>query len=205
MPEASRHHKGPVQDPTHAAHLRHPAEADRHAKAAEFHKANGDEAEHARSKNLEKWTRERQVHNLKAKAFVDTLGLSHNVTPTTVTYNDALNYVSKALHEMQHAAEGNPESAKSEYERSHRHLLGVNQGGTPEQHARADEFRALFKDAPEPVKAYAETVAAGLIQEHPHCDPAQLGQPRDHAAEVVAHLGLTDGARIAAAKALFAS
>lgn len=206
MPEAQkREHKGPVQDPAHAAHRRHPAAAERHAKLAEFAKSIGDEAEHARHVNLEKWTRERQAHNLKALPFIDSLGLSHNVTPSTITYNDALNYVAKVLHERQHASEGNPESAKSEYARAHGHLLGVNQGGTPEQHARADEFRELFKDASDEAKAHAETIAAGFIQEHPHADPALLDAPRDHAAEVVAALGLTDSAQIAAAKALFAS
>ncbi len=181
MPEAQkRAHKGPVQDPAHGAHLRHPVEADRHAKAAEFHKANGDEAEHARSKNLEKWTRERQVHNLKALPFIDSLGLSHDVTPSTVTYNDALNYVAKVLHERQHASEGNPESAKSEFARAHQHLRHVK--GT-----RTDEGGNV------------------VDPNEPHVDPALLDAPRDHAAEVIAHLGLTDAAQIVAAKALFAS
>ncbi len=111
MPEA--------QKAEHGAHLRLPGEIAKLEKHIEHFKSVGDEREAAVYTERLKHTKDGLVHALKAKELVDQLGLSHDVTPTTITYNDALHFVAKALHETQHGV------TKSLYARAHGHLKHV--------------------------------------------------------------------------------
>lgn len=110
------------QDPEHCAHKRHPLELDRLKQHIEHFTKVGDPAEAARFSALHKNTEDRAGHATKAADLVDKLGLSHDVTPHSVTYNDAVNYVAKVLHEMQHGV------TKSHYARAHYHVKDANGG-----------------------------------------------------------------------------
>jgi len=164
MPEA--------QKAEHGAHLRLPEEAARLEKHIEHFKSSGDELEAAAYAERLKHTRARHVHAVKAAAFVDALGLKHEIAPNAITYNDALNFVAKTLHEEEHGVK------TSTVARAHGHLKNIK--GT-----RCDADGKV------------------IDPNQDHVDPELLAAPRDAAAEVIAHLGLTDENHVAAAKALF--
>lgn len=65
-------------------------------------------------------TQHRQAFDMVAAKLVDTLGLTNKVTPDTITYNDAVNYIAKVLHEVAQGVK------TSSYQRSHRNVVGVN-------------------------------------------------------------------------------
>jgi hypothetical protein len=119
--------KGPSQDPNHAAHIRHAASLpsiDREIAflEGEAAAAPGDvrlATKLGDAKADKRNTAERLEHARRALAFVDSLGLTHEITATAVTYNDALNYVSRTLHSVSLGV------TESEYSRGHKHLRGV--------------------------------------------------------------------------------
>lgn len=148
-----------TQDPEQAAHKRHARELELLKGHIEYFTKAGDLVEAARFQALHKHTADRLAHAEKAAPLVDALGLSHEVTRDAITYNDALNFVAKTLHEMQHGV------TRSPYARAHYHVKDANGGA--------------------------------------HADDALLNAPRDHAAEVVEHLGLTAPEHIAAVNTFF--
>jgi hypothetical protein len=66
-----------------------------------------------------KHTADRLEFAKMAAALCDQLGLTHEVTRDTVTYNDGVNFVSKVLHELAHGVK------TSQYARSHVHVRGL--------------------------------------------------------------------------------
>jgi uncharacterized protein (UPF0261 family) len=90
------------QDPENCAHKRHARELEKLRGHVAYFDKSGDEVEAAKYRALLKHTEDRLEHVAQAKPLVDSLGLSHEVNLTSVTYGDALNYVAKVLHEQQH-------------------------------------------------------------------------------------------------------
>lgn len=173
MPELQK--KKPSQDPANAPHLRHPREAERLKRHIEHFRSAGDEEEAKKYEALLAHTTDRSTHASTAVSFVSSLGLSHDITPETITHNDALAFVSKQLHEQQHAKAGTRGNEadgphRSIYARAHLSVVGVN---------------------------------ATKENESPHADKALMAAPRDFAAETIEHLALTNESQIAACKALF--
>lgn len=156
MPEA--------QNPEQGAHLRLPAEVERLKKAAAYFGESGDEKMLALIMPQLDGAIDRAKHAVVAAEFVAKLGLTHVVEAGKYAFNDAVNVVSKVLHEHEQHESGKVE-IKSLYHRSHAHLVGVNDGA--------------------------------------HVDAEKLAAPRDSAAELIEHLGLTDPEHVSAAKALF--
>lgn len=156
----------PTQDPADGAHLRLPTEIDRLEKAVAFFKAAGDEKMLSQIVPQLTGAKERLPHAIKAAEFVSAIGLKHDVELGVYAFNDAVNVVSKVMHEHAHHESGKF-TVDPLYVRAHKGVRGVNDGE--------------------------------------HCDEAKMSAPRDSAAEVVEHLGLTDSNHVAAAKALFSS
>jgi len=117
-----------TQNPADAPHLALPAQVKMLTKHIEHFNASGDAPRAAAHEAELRHTRDRLEHAKRAAAFVDTLGLSHEVTPDAVTYNDACNYVAKVLHEMQHGV------TSSEYTRAHKRLHGAGLGADAAKH-----------------------------------------------------------------------
>src|SRR6478736_387478 len=109
------------QDPKNGAHLRLPEEIARLEKAVEFFKSQGDEKMLSQLVPQLDGAKDRLDHAVKAAAFVEKLGFSHDVTTNSYTFNDAVNAVAKALHETEHGV-------ASIYTRAHKHLEGINDG-----------------------------------------------------------------------------
>jgi hypothetical protein len=86
------------------------------AKHVEHFRSVGDERRAAQYQAELEQTRDRLVFDQKAEAFVSTLALSEDVTPTTITHSDAVNYVAKVLHEVAQGVKS------SHYQRAHRHV-----------------------------------------------------------------------------------
>lgn len=107
------------QDPNHGAHLRLPEEVTRLEKAVDFFKSQNDEKMLSQIMPQLDGAKDRLKHAVKAAAFVDKLGLSHEVSVGSYTYNDAVNVVAKTLHEHEHGV-------KSLYHRAHKRVEGVN-------------------------------------------------------------------------------
>ena len=110
-----------TQDKNNGAHLRLPEEVARLEKAVTFFKEQGDEKMLSQLVPQLDGAKDRLDHAVKAAAFVEKLGLSHEVTKDSYTFNDAVNAVAKALHETEHGV-------ASLYTRAHKHLDGVNDG-----------------------------------------------------------------------------
>jgi hypothetical protein len=110
-----------TQDPNNGAHLRLPEEVTRLEKAVDFFKSQGDEKMLSQLVPQLDGAKDRLDHAVKAAAFVDKLGLSHEVSTSGYTFNDAVNSVAKALHEVEHGV-------ASVYTRAHKHLAGINDG-----------------------------------------------------------------------------
>lgn len=108
-----------TQDPNNGAHLRLPDEVARLEKAVAFFTEQKDEKMLSQIVPQLAGAKDRLVHAAKAVPFVEKLGLSHEVTTGTYTFNDAVGLVAKALHEHEHGV-------PSLYTRAHKHLLGVN-------------------------------------------------------------------------------
>jgi antirestriction protein ArdC len=161
MPEvnAAEASKRPSQNPDHAAHVRLPREIERLQKHIVHFEEAGDELEANDYKARLKHTQDRHAHVSAAKALVDQFGLSHDIHPDAITYNDALNFVAKTMHETQHGV------TKSTYVRAN--------------HSSANDGKHISLD--------------------------KQNAPRDPAAEVVEHLGLTDPQHIAAVQAFFST
>ena len=109
------------QDQNNGAHLRLPDEISKLEKAVEFFKSQGDEKMLSQLVPQLDGAKDRLEHAVKAASFVEKLGLSHEITTSTYTVNDAINLVAKALHEIEHGV-------CSVYARAHRHLAGANDG-----------------------------------------------------------------------------
>src|SRR6478752_9828979 len=109
------------QDPNNGAHLRLPVEVARLEKAVDFFKSQGDEKILSQLVPQLDGAKDRLEHAVKAAAFVERLGLSHEVTTSGYTFNDAVNVVAKSLHETEHGV-------ASIYTRAHKHLAGLNDG-----------------------------------------------------------------------------
>ncbi len=108
-----------TQDKNHGAQVRLPEEVARLEKAVAFFKDQGDEKMLAQLMPQLDGAKDRLDHVVKAAAFVEKLGLTHEVTTGSYTFNDAVNAVAKALHETEH-------KVASVYTRAHEHLAGVN-------------------------------------------------------------------------------
>lgn len=90
------------QDPAHAQHLRLPGEIELLKKHIKYFRDLGDNVEADKYEEKLKHSQDGLVHASRAATLVDQLELSHEITPTTITYNDALRFVAKTLHETQH-------------------------------------------------------------------------------------------------------
>lgn len=108
-----------VQKAEHGAHLRLPNEVALLEKHVEYFKSCGDENKASAFAEELKHTKDGLAHALKAKDLIDQLGLSHEITKTSITYNDALRFVAKTLHETQHGV------TKSTFARAHERLKDV--------------------------------------------------------------------------------
>jgi hypothetical protein len=139
---------------------KHLAEAALLAKHVEHFKTLSDDARAEAFAAEAAHTLVRAAFARKAEELVSKLGLKDEVTATTVTATDAVNFVAKVLHEDAHGVK------TSHFQRANRHAAQVDSG--------------KFVDA------------------------AKMVAPRDSAADVVEHLGLTDEKHIASVKALFA-
>lgn len=117
----------PTQDPADGAHLRLPAEVARLEKAVAFFTDQKDEKMLSQVVPQLAGAKDRLEHALKAVAFVDSLGLNHEVVPGKYTYNDALNVTAKVMHEHDQHTSGKFH-IKSLYHRSHAHLKDANDG-----------------------------------------------------------------------------
>jgi hypothetical protein len=146
-----------AQDPAHGAHLRLPTEADLLAKHAAYFDGLGDKVEAANYLQREKHTRARHVHALKAAAFVETLGLGHEVKTEGYTFNDAVNFVAKAMHEHEQHESGTHTIAPL-YVRGHAAVKDVNEA----THVDLEKFNAPRDSAGEVIDALGLT------------DPAQI-------------------------------
>lgn len=111
MPEAQKAEDG--------AHLRLPGEVAQLEKHIEYFTSAGDTRRAADYTAELKHTKAGLVHASKAKELVDQLGLTHEVTPKTITYNDALRFVAKTLHEVELGV------TTSTFARAHGHLKAV--------------------------------------------------------------------------------
>ena len=108
-----------IQDPKNGAHLRLPEEVARLEKAVDYFKSTNDDKMLSQLVPQLEGAKDRLDHAVKAAAFVEKLGLGHEVTTGSYTFNDAVNAVAKALHETDHGV-------ASVYTRAHKHLAGVN-------------------------------------------------------------------------------
>lgn len=133
----------PTQDSKNAAHLRLPEEVARLEKAVEFFTAQKDEKMLSQLVPQLEGAKDRLEHAVKAAEFVDKLGLSNEVNTSSYTYNDAVNLVAKALHEVEHGV-------CSVYTRAHKHLAGLNDG--------AHCCPVKVKEERDPVKELIETL-----------------------------------------------
>jgi hypothetical protein len=156
----------PTQDPADGAHLRLPTEIARLEKAVAFFKEAGDDKMLSQIVPQLNGAKERLPHAVKAAEFVSAIGLKHDVELGAYSFNDAVNVVSKVMHEHEQHASGKF-VIEPLYVRAHKGVKGVNDGN--------------------------------------HCDEQKFSAPRDSAAEVIEHLGLSDPQHMAAAKALFTS
>lgn len=119
MPEEKLKKKN-AQNPAHGSHLRLPEELERLNRHVEHFAAAGDEVEAEVYRARAKHTADRATHARSAAALCDGLGLSHDITPDSITYNDAVNFVAKVKHELQHGV------VTSQYQRAGH--SGVNDG-----------------------------------------------------------------------------
>lgn len=186
------------QDPEHAAHRRLPGEIERVAKHLEHFKAHGSAIDIAEWTQRLKHTQDRHPHALKAADLVDKLGLSHEVKPGQITYNDALNFVAKTLHEIQHGV------ATSNYSRAHAEMVRSWTGKRATNDAGEHVGLVTHVQKTENGKlAFEADGVTPVMVESTHVDLARHAAPRDPAAEVVEHLGLTDPAHVALVTSFF--
>jgi|HubBroStandDraft_5_1064220.scaffolds.fasta_scaffold48263_3 hypothetical protein len=100
-------------DPPVAAHAAQVALLEKHVA---YFESVGDRKRSAEYAAEMRNTEARLVHDLRATEFVDMLGLTNEITPTTVTRNDAVNFVAKVLHEVEQGVNA------SHYVRAHYRL-----------------------------------------------------------------------------------
>jgi hypothetical protein len=106
-------------DAPHIAHAKDAALLRQHV----AHSAHiGDKRRSATLEAELKVTEQRRAFADRAALLCDGLGLTNEITKDTITYNDAVHFVAKVLHEVLH------EETRSHYARSHAHLIGVNEG-----------------------------------------------------------------------------
>lgn len=117
----------PTQDPADGAHLRLPDEVARLEKAVAFFTESKDEKMLSQVVPQLAGAKERLPFAVKAAAFVEKLGLKHDVELGKYTFNDAVNVVARVLHENDQNNSGKF-AIKSLYHRSHAHLKGANDG-----------------------------------------------------------------------------
>jgi hypothetical protein len=108
-------------------------------------------------------TDERLLHDQAATELCDKLGLTNVITPTTITHNDAVNFVARTLHAI---ALG---EKRSHYQRGHAHLVGINDGA----HADMTKMTEAWDPAAEVVEHLALT------------DPAHVSMVRELFAQKV--------------------
>ena len=184
----------PAQDPNDAPHLRFARNIESLERLIPIlegeHEKNPGNATIAHHLDLAKQdlkhTKDRLPLAQKVAPLIEKLGLSHEITPDTVTANDAANFIAKVLHEVQDGV------TTSHYTRTHtvRDMVGKKLG---ELHPHKD-----------PIHGESEDDKAA--REHRHAaHVARMAAPFDPVADVVEHLGLTDEVHIAAVKALFAA
>jgi uncharacterized protein YoaH (UPF0181 family) len=138
-----------MQDPAHGAHLRLPGEAEKLLRHATYFDSVGDVVEAAAYRLRHKHTVERHGHAVKAAAFVETLGLSHEVKSEGYTFNDAVNFVAKVLHEHdQH--ENRLAEIKPLYARAHGNIDPATNDGA---HVDLEKMNAPRDSAAEVIEA----------------------------------------------------
>lgn len=86
--------------PADAPHVHHAKQIDLLKKHIEHFESAGDPVRAAQYASELKHTADRLEHAKRAAAVVDGFGLSHEITPATIAYNDAVNFVAKTLHEV---------------------------------------------------------------------------------------------------------
>lgn len=91
-----------AQSPAHGAHLRLPEDIQQLEKHIAHFRACGDENEANAYAERLKHAKVRLSVAARAAALVDQFGLKHDIAPGEITYNDAVNFVAKTMHECVH-------------------------------------------------------------------------------------------------------
>lgn len=94
----------------------HAADAELLAKHVDYFASVGDSRRSAEYAAELRHTVARIAHDEEAEAFVSILGLTNEVTKSTVTRVDAANFVAKVLHEVEQGVKA------SHYQRAHRNV-----------------------------------------------------------------------------------